>query len=307
MTIIEVAGHEVSERRIEQALEGIERRVHSRWHTMRYDCYADEELRATRDDLLDHVGARTRTDPQLGAGPSRLALRTAAECALGYLDLGSFPDGDQEIPFPLIQESLSSEDLALGEVVEHASTAGGWLDAFALCVVSGLVREGDRAIGLVLRNDHAPAIRDGVPYSKLDSVSDPGELAEMDTLACYLTEASGHLPRDWPARTLCMPEVDERLDGALLLNALGELKPDQRLLRVLLEDNQPAFEQALERRLVQHRESVPPDAPPRSLLPLKTIALAALAVQVHGWDLNVRSAYLPQGLLNAPDELASAG
>ena len=93
--------------------------------------------------------------------------------------------------------------------------------------------------------------------------------------------------------TLCMPEVDERLDGALCLNALGALAPDQQLLRVLLEDDQVAFEQALAHCLVQHRQSASPDAAPRSLLPHKTIALAALAVQVHGWDVRVRSGYLP--------------
>lgn len=123
----------------------------------------------------------------------------------------------------------------------------------------------------------------------------------MDTLACYLTQDRGHLPRDWPSVTLRMPEVDERLDAALRLNGLGTLTPDQRLLRALLEDNQSAFEQALAHRLAQHREGAPPDATLRSLLPQKTIALAALAVQVHGWDLRVRSACLPPALLNAPE------
>ncbi|MEV8020390.1 Imm49 family immunity protein [Streptomyces sp. NPDC086554] len=72
-------------------------------------------------------------------------------------------------------------------------------------------------------------------------------------------------------------------------------------MRVLLEDDQSAFEQALEHRLVHHRESTPSAAPPRSLLPHKTVALAALAVQVHGWDLRVQSAYLPQAVLSAPE------
>lgn len=67
-----------------------------------------------------------------------------------------------------------------------------------------------------------------------------------------------------------------------------------------------AFEQALAHRLVQHRESAPCDAAPRSLLPHKTIALAALAVQAHGWDLRVQSAYLPQAMLSAPESAPSA-
>ncbi|MCP3770953.1 immunity 49 family protein [Streptomyces sp. MAR25Y5] len=41
---------------------------------------------------------------------------------------------------------------------------------------------------------------------------------------------------------------------------------------------------------------------PRSLLPQEIIALAALAVQVHGWDLRVRSACLPSALLDAPED-----
>lgn len=299
MEIKDVAHHAVSEQRIAQALEGIERRARRRWHTMQYDCYSDGELQAMRDELLDHVAALTVTDPQLSTPASRIVLRTAAECALGFLDLGCYPAGDQEIPFPLIGESISSEDKDFEAVVEHASTARDWLDAFALCVISGMVWEQDRVIGLLLR-EQASTIHEGVPYSQLDSKSDPAEMAEMDTLSCYLTKASGHRPREWPSAAMCMPEVDERLDAALQLNALGGLTPDQRLLRVLLEDNQPAFEQALVHRLDQHRQNAPSDAAPRSLLPHRTIALAALAVQVHGWDLHVQSGYLPQALLRPP-------
>ncbi|MEJ8654525.1 Imm49 family immunity protein [Streptomyces sp. MS1.AVA.3] len=76
---------------------------------------------------------------------------------------------------------------------------------------------------------------------------------------------------------------------------------------MLLQDDQSAFEQALGHRLVQHRENASSDAVPRSLLPQKTIALAALAVQVHGWDLRIQSAYLPQALLSAPEGAPSVG
>lgn len=299
MTIMDVARHEVGGRSTEQALADIRSRTFGHWHTLRYDCYSDARLRALRDDLLDHVAARSLADPDLAGAPA-LVLDTAAECALGHLDLGCFPGGDQEIRFPLVGESMSSEDTDFAAVVDYAATAGDWLDAFALSLISGLVWERDRVIGLLLRNDHAPAILDGLPHSRPDSASDPGELAEMETLACYLSTADGHLPRNWPEVTLCMPEVDERLDGALRLGALDDPTPDQRLLRVLLADDQPAFERALADRLVRYREDAPADAPPRSLLPHRTIALAALAVQVHGWDLRVRSGYLPQALLRAP-------
>jgi hypothetical protein len=74
-------------------------------------------------------------------------------------------------------------------------------------------------------------------------------------------------------------------------------------LRVLTEDDQLSFEQALISRLAKHRENTADDAAPRSLMPVSTIALVALAVQVHGWELGVISGYLPKGLLRAPQLL----
>ncbi|MFI5479693.1 Imm49 family immunity protein [Streptomyces rubiginosohelvolus] len=59
-------------------------------------------------------------------------------------------------------------------------------------------------------------------------------------------------------------------------------------------------------RLDAYRVSVGPAPAPRSLLPLDTLALAALAVQVHGWELGVRSGYLPAELLGSPDTLRRA-
>ncbi|WP_348541594.1 Imm49 family immunity protein [Streptomyces sp. MZ04] len=53
-------------------------------------------------------------------------------------------------------------------------------------------------------------------------------------------------------------------------------------VRVVLDDDQNAFEQALEARLVEHRTNVGSDPAPRTLLPLGVLVLAALAVQVHG-------------------------
>ncbi|MEV6731490.1 MULTISPECIES: immunity 49 family protein [unclassified Streptomyces] len=302
--------HEVSGERMARALEDISRRTRRRWYDMRYDHASPARLQELQDELLDHVAARTVEDPALEES-ARSALRTAAECSLGLLSLGCFPHGDQEILFPLIGETLSSEDIAFGDVVEldpegQAPTARTWIDTFETCTVSGLVWEWQKVIGLLLRNNYAPAIHDGVPYSKLNSTSDPADLAAMDALCGYLARASGHLPRDWPTVPLCKPDADERAQAARRLDAVGPLTRDQRLLRVLLDDDQQAFEQALAARLIECRESVGPDPAPRTLLPLGTLALAALAVQVHGWDLAVRSGYLPPGMLGSPDALQRA-
>lgn len=303
----EVPCHNVSEQRIAQALKDIYGRTFGRWHSLRYGALSLKSLQETCDELLDHVAARALADPTLSTVPSRIVLRTAAECALGVLSLGAFPNGDFEVPFPLINETLSSEDCSLGDAVDDVPTTRTWLNAFAMCLVSGAVWERDRAIGLLLRKSYASAIRDGVPYSPLQSRSDPAGIAEMDALCGYLTQARGHLPRDWPSVTLCKPDVEERVEAARRLDALSALTPDQQLLRVLLEDDQPAFERALADGLVRHRESAAADAAPRSLLPVGTIALAALAVQVHGWELHIRSGYLPEGLLRAPEGAPQVG
>ena len=222
------------------------------------------------------------------------------------ISLGCYPNGDQKITFPLVREELTSEEMAFQDVIDEAPTARTWLDTYAAVVVSGLVWDWQRVTGLLLREDLAPAIRDGVPYSKLTPTSEPADLAAMEALCPYLTEANGDLPRDWPTVPLRKPDPQERADAAERLDAAPALTPDQRLLRVLLNDDRHAFEQALTARLAAHRESVGTDPAPRTLLPLDTLTLAALAVQVHGWELDVRSAYLPHGIVGLPDALQRA-
>ncbi|MFD7256342.1 immunity 49 family protein [Streptomyces sp. NPDC059874] len=301
----EVTPHEVSGQSMAHALEDIRGRAFGQWHWMQYGGMSMNRLGEMRDELLDHAAARSANDLTLD-GPLRDVLHTAAECSLGLLSIGCFPNGDQEIRFPLIGEMLSSDDKAFADIVEEAPTAATWVDTFAICLVSGLVWEWRRVIGGLLREDYAPAIRDGVPYSDHESVSDPAHLAEMDALCGYLALSAGHLPRDWPTVTLCKPDAGERAAAARKLDEAGASAPDQRLLRVLLDDDQPAFEQALVARLLEHRDAVGDDPAPRTLLPLATLAVAALAVQVHGWDLGVRSGYLPPALLGSPEALALA-
>ncbi|GAA2775776.1 hypothetical protein GCM10010521_62920 [Streptomyces rameus] len=297
--------HDISEQRMDEALDDITGRVRRRWHRLLHDGASSQELREMATELLDHVAARTVRARALDDA-SRLALRTAAECALGALSIGCFPDGDQEVALPLIGERLSSEDTTFGGGVDLAPASRTWLDAFALCLVSGLVWDWQRVIGLLLRDDYAPAVHDGRPHSKPTPASDPADTATMDALCGYLTRAAGHLPRDWPTVPLCKPDADERAEAARRLDAAGPLAPDQQLLRVLLDDDRTAFEQALTAHLVAHRQNAGPDPAPASLLPLGSLAIAALAVQVHGWQLGVRSGYLPQELLGSPQAVQQA-
>ncbi|MCX4980175.1 immunity 49 family protein [Streptomyces sp. NBC_00572] len=300
----EVTGHRVDGARAEQALQDVWGQVFDDWHDLRYGGMSLSRLGKTRDELLDHVGARTLEDPALAADSSRTVLLTAAECALGVLGLGCFPGGDWDVPLPLVDRTLSSDDQLYDEELagdHRVPTARTWIDAFALCLISGLAWERRRVIGPLLREDYAPAIREGVPYSVFDSVSEPADLAEMDALCAYLTVERGRYPGAVPgAVPVRRPDAEERARAARALDAAGALGPDQRLLRVLLDDDREAFEQALVDRLVEHRAGVGADPEPKTLLPVGAVALTALAHLAHGWEPGVRSGYLPEALLRAP-------
>ncbi|MFJ3220175.1 immunity 49 family protein [Kitasatospora sp. NPDC086801] len=298
-----VTRHQVAPQRITQALEGIQDRVLTCWYRIHYGRLAIKEIRTMGEELLDHIGALTLEDQPLSGHPARITLETAAECSLGVLSLGCFPRGDFEVPFPFIGETLTSDENRFGDTIDFAPTAATWVDAFAMCVISGLIWERHRMLGPLLKDDYAPSVRNGLPHSDLDSTSDPASLAELDALCSYLHVVPTAIS-PWVAPgpvPLRKPDTEERTAAARALDASGRLTPDQQLLRVLLDDDRTAFEQALAARLDQHRESSAPDAAPRSLLPVLPIALAALAVQAHGWQLGTSSGYLPTGLIQAPE------
>lgn len=154
----------------------------------------------------------------------------------------------------------------------------------------------------MLRDEYARAIRNGVPYSPLECLSDQAELIEMEILCLYLAESTGHKPTDLPLVPLRKPSPEERADAMRRLGILDALSPDQQLLRALLGDDRGLFDQALTDRLLEYRDSAAGDTSPRSVLPMGILALAILAVQVHGWELGTRSGYLPEGLLQAPPD-----
>ncbi|MEU8925292.1 immunity 49 family protein [Kitasatospora sp. NPDC048545] len=295
--------HTVVDQRIRDALGDVRSRALGHWYDIEDDLTIGS-VRAMGEDLLDHLGALTPEDPTLAGADARAALRTAAECVLGVLQLGCFPRGDFEVPFPYIGRTLESDSIRFGATIDFAPTAATWVEAFAMGMISGLLRQRDRLFGPLLAEDYAPAVRDGLPHSDLSSLSDPAGLAEMAALSSYLftvlTEWSRWIgPSPVPMRK---PGAVERAAAARALDAAGEaagLSPDQQLLRVLLEDDQAAFEKALAARLALHRDSTPATARPRTLLPVVPIALAALAVQAHGWELGITSGYLPATLIYA--------
>ncbi|MFW5417723.1 immunity 49 family protein [Nocardiopsis sp. CNT-189] len=301
--------HGVGEDRITRALADIEKRADRHYIGLRYNSSGLQAMRAMGRDLFDHVAARSVEDPALASDPAftRKVLATAAEACFGALDRSLFPDGDFDIPFPLVYGRLtnmdddSEENITLEYGIDLAPSPGLWAEAFAMCLVGRVLWEPGRMIGPLLREDFAPQFHEGLPYARMKPEPDPADLAQIDALRIYL---NGGGPRPGhPRSVLCRPGAEERARAARGLDSAGGLSPEQRLLRVLLEDDQAAFERALAEHLVRHREAMEADgdAAPGTLLPVGVIALAALAVQAHGWRLEVTSDYLPEALLHAPE------
>lgn len=272
----DVAHHE-GERAHGQALDDIRRRAFGRWPDMRYDSFRLDRLREMGDELLDHAAARAQSAPELDEDVP-LALRTAAECTLGVISLGYYPNGDQEIRFPLVGEELTSESSpwpsGRGRRGAHGARLAGRLRD----------RPGQRTgVGVAARHRAAAARRlrtrrqDGVPYSALSSTSTPADLAAMDALCGYLAESRGISPRladKSPAQARTRRSAPRRPCG---WTPPAGLSPDQRLLRVLLDDDQAAFERAL---VTGSWPTGSPwtRTPPADAAHSETLALTALAV-----------------------------
>ncbi|MFJ6020607.1 immunity 49 family protein [Nocardiopsis alba] len=301
--------HGVDEERIAQALNDVQGRAHSYFIGLSIGRSKLREMQAMGRDLYGHVAARSIEDPTLASDHAfiRKVLATAAEASYGVLDLSLFPYGDLDLPFPLVDDELSNvvfyspeeqTTFGHGDKVDLKPGPELWVEAFAMRLVSGLIRDRHRGLGSLLRSGYVSYVHDEERYFRFD----PASLAQMDALCIYLLEEAA-----WPLgpdeAALCKPGPEERGQAAQRLDSVEELKPEQRLLRVLLEDDRPAFERALVEHLTRHRELMEADenATPASLLPIGVIALAALAVQTHGWELNITSDYLPQVLLHAPE------
>ncbi|WP_246886135.1 hypothetical protein [Streptomyces sp. GESEQ-4] len=80
MPVDNVTCHQVGEQRLAEALDDIEGRAFTRWHSLRYGSISPTLIRAMADELLDHVAARTVTEPGLDAAAGTVAV-TAAESA----------------------------------------------------------------------------------------------------------------------------------------------------------------------------------------------------------------------------------
>ncbi|MGW9447128.1 immunity 49 family protein, partial [Bacillus mobilis] len=304
-----ITRHTVESRRIDHASKDVHKRAGDYWPELYYGPSLVSRLQELSRDMVDHVAARSVHDPGLGTGRALTheVLLTAAEAAKGVLDCLVMPEGDLRIPLPLLGDDLTNMDcfnedsIGFRPRVDLELTPAIWVEAFELCVVSGLVRERNRVIGPVLRHDHAPVVRT-VTASAAGAHGTVAGLAQMDALGLYLTPLDRTM-RYVSEAALCRPGAAERTEAIRALESAGELTPEQSLLCVLLREDRSVFERALAEHLELYRKAMSTldEVAPRTLLPMGVIALVALAVQVYGWRVDVASDHLPEVLCAAPE------
>ena len=169
MGINDVTRHAVNQRDLDRAFGDMADRVQRRFVDVYYDGHPMRVMLSELGyELLDHVAARSVQDPRLEDPRTRLALTTAAECLFGVLELGCCPGGDWEIPFPLTCTRMTSEEREFDEMRDATDTvtARTWVEAFEICVASGLVWDWERVIGLLLREDYARMLHRNLPHAQ---------------------------------------------------------------------------------------------------------------------------------------------
>ncbi|GEM30823.1 hypothetical protein NN3_18300 [Nocardia neocaledoniensis NBRC 108232] len=297
--MLTISRHIVTEGRVLQALGGIHcKTLDFRDRILQGEPLTASALTALRDELLDYVGAESLEDPELVGSYTQMVLRTAAECALGALGVAVFPWYDFEVPLPLIGIGVRTGDAKTWRHRTDPVTPAIWLAAFRTWLSSGEAADPSRAVAMELKCCFAPAIRAAASNRAATQGDWLAEVAEMDALCRYLPDPEDHPPAEWPNARLRKPTALALSEAARSLDTLTAQSPSRRLLRTLLEDDQPLFEQALAATLTAHHDRVVPDRP-RTLLPVDIIAPVVIAVRVHGWDLRVRSDYLPRRLTSA--------
>ncbi|MFE0265733.1 hypothetical protein [Nocardiopsis alba] len=194
--------HSVDEDRVAQALENIRKRADDHCMGLRYGSSGLRAMLSMGRELYEHVAACSVEDPTLESDRvfTQRVLTTAAETCFGVLSLGVFPEGDFDIPLPLVYDRLTNmaydpdDNVDLDHAIDLAPGPDTWVETFTMGVVSGLIWDSSRVLGLLLRKDYAPEIRAGLSFSQLNPTLDPADTAQMDALCVYLNEASQQDP-----------------------------------------------------------------------------------------------------------------
>ncbi|MBB4935310.1 hypothetical protein F4561_006204 [Lipingzhangella halophila] len=271
--------HSVGADRLRAATDDFAARVSREVDRQRYASRTSADWSVVATYLLDYAGARSVERPELDRD-IRTAVYSAAEAYVGAVALGGYSPHRAARVF--LSYTNTGVSYAAEPAEEHGSTPrlapADWMAALYLVVIAGAECR------------HAVTLLETTAATSLSSE----ELAFADHVL------------DEPANRETVPAAPARVLDRLDNARTGGESELGTALRALVKRDRDEFWTALGAMLATHRGNHGDDPPPRSLLPLAPIALAALAVRNEGWDLAIDSAYLPAKLVtgNASGERA---
>ncbi|MFG2292716.1 Imm49 family immunity protein [Streptomyces sp. NPDC048603] len=269
-------------------------------HRMRHDACPSYGWQMISDDLLDYVAARSVTDPGLGGKDIQVAVESATAAAVGSVALAAGERLDVFIHYVGEGIRYTGGRVPDGTVEADRGRAilpAEWLEVLWLAVVTA-------------RSDHYGELLVHLAGPLRGNERQPGP-ALVHALMAYVYGCQENRDAPDPVEAAGrLAVIDAIVDGL----GAGDTGLAERAalaaLRALAAEDEEGFGRALARQLEIHRGRFGdsavalPNPPPRTLLPLSAIALAAMAHRWLGWRIAVDSDYLPEALVTG---FATAG
>lgn len=275
MTMTRIDRHRVDEARIAVAVDDFAERLAAAVDAEQAGGHVGTGWSIITGLLLDYVGARSLTDPELVDPDSRLALSSACEAAMGAVAVVARP-GDERVAVTLSYTG-TGVSYGPGPVERPALSVVDWLDAWKL--------------GWICRAPSFVALQEA---RRLLPETVAGTAPNM-RLRVAQAEAMVHDQLMRPAEgAAVLSRALARSEGADAI-----LVAEVTALRSLLARDRDQFERDLVDLLHGHRvaASAAVDARPATLLPVAALALGCLAVDDLSWEIPIESDYLPRTLL----------
>ncbi|WP_246332368.1 immunity 49 family protein [Streptomyces rutgersensis] len=248
------------------------------------------EWQSAADEFLDYLGALSVTTPDLDLPEAEAALKDASEAAAGAVAYAAYhPHCGFQVFLEYVNFGMSYDPG--DDAPEESITAEQWIDALCLAVLRDKARFHGEAFHFA--RDKFAAQAQGTPAGELvtglmavvlDDTGDDEEYPPSGQAKLAAVDAALGRVRTRAAET--GESLSEGPDSAAL-----------HALRALVAEEREVFDAALADLLVRHAASQGPAASASTLLPLVSIALAALAYRTLGWAPAVRTDYLPHALV----------
>ncbi|MCB5169065.1 immunity 49 family protein [Streptomyces bambusae] len=285
--------HQVAEEKLAAARKDFTNRIGSMTRSMsKAGPMGSYEWEYLGDEMRDHLAALSLDEPALDSAEAWAVLADAAEAACAVVRYTAYHPWE---PFSVFLDYVNfGMSYDRGDEAEgwDKAGAGDWLDAYCLAILADRVERDGEAFH----------------FARKEVLKGTAGMPAAELVAGFLVCVAGDLNADDqefpPPREARIAAVDAALARiAARAEETGQALQEQsdavalRVIRALVSGDREAYDRELTALLAAVPAAHGPSAPPRSLLPLVPLALAALGHRTEGWEVPVQTAYLPRGLV----------